>query len=82
MNLLGVAFYLITWWMAFFLLLPIGVRNLDEAGVESARGADRGAPAQPRLVRKALWAAAIAAVVWIIGFTLMATGLFDIRDLE
>jgi predicted secreted protein len=62
---LGLACYIILWWMAFFVMLPIGVRNLDEAGVEG-RGHERGAPEKPDLKRKAVWAAGLAAILWIL----------------
>jgi predicted secreted protein len=62
---LSIAIYILWWWMAFFVMLPMGVRNLDEAGVE-AEGHERGAPSAPDLKRKALWASGIAAVAWIV----------------
>lgn len=64
----GGALYFILWWLCFFVMLPIGVRNLDEAGVTGAEGHDRGAPEMPHLGRKALWAAGLAAVVWLAAF--------------
>lgn len=62
---LSIAIYILWWWMAFFVMLPMGVRNLDESGLE-AKGHDRGAPSTPNLQRKALWAAGIAAGAWIL----------------
>lgn len=79
MTVLGFAFYILLWWMAFFTVLPLGVRNLDEAGVESVPGVERGAPAAPSLMRKALIAAAIAAIVWIVLFVLWKTGVLNYR---
>jgi predicted secreted protein len=64
--LVAAAIYFILWWLCFFVMLPVGVRNLDEAGVTDARGHDRGAPVAPNLRQKALWAAGLALVVWAI----------------
>lgn len=62
--ILALAFYVILWWLSFFLMLPIGVRSLGEAGVH-APGHDQGAPAAHNLRKKALWAAGLAAVLWM-----------------
>ncbi|MEY2927640.1 MAG: hypothetical protein RL367_2117 [Pseudomonadota bacterium] len=40
-----IAIYILFWTMAAFVVLPFGVRNLHEAGVEPVAGQDRGAPA-------------------------------------
>lgn len=66
MNLfLGVAIYVIVWWLAFFTMLPIGARSLHEAGEDGAPGVERGAPRAHNLGVKAALAAVIAAVVWL-----------------
>jgi predicted secreted protein len=66
MNLfLGVAIYLILWWLAFFTMLPMGAQSLHEADEETVPGVERGAPKSHRLRLKALLATGIAAVVWL-----------------
>ncbi len=66
MNLfLGVAIFVILWWLAFFTMLPLGAQSLHEAGEQGAPGIERGAPKVHRLGLKALLATAIAAVVWL-----------------
>jgi predicted secreted protein len=67
---LAIAIYIILWWLAFFIMLPIGVKSLDEAGV-SARGHDQGAPETPNLGKKAIWAGGLATVVWIILYVVL-----------
>ncbi|MFO1018985.1 MAG: DUF1467 family protein [Hyphomonadaceae bacterium] len=62
---LGVAIYVLLWWLSFFVMLPIGAQSLHEAGEDAAPGVERGAPRQHRLRSKALWAAGIAAVLWL-----------------
>lgn len=72
--LIGAALYFILWWVCFFITLPIGVRNLDEAGVTEGKGLERGAPETPNLLKKALWAAGGAVVLWLVlYFVLQAT---------
>lgn len=66
MNLLlGIAIYVITWWLSFFVMLPMGAQSSHEAGEETVPGAERGAPKVHNLRFKALVAAGIAAVVWL-----------------
>ena len=67
--------FLVVWWLVFFMALPFGVRT-DENPVA---GADRGAPAQPHLLVKALVTTVLAALAtWGIGW-LLASGLVDFR---
>lgn len=61
---LGIAIYIILWWLAFFTMLPMGAHSHHEAGEEVVRGTERGAPKTHNLGRKALYAAGIAAVLW------------------
>lgn len=63
--LLAAASWFILWWMSFFVMLPIGVKNLEEGG-ELAPGHEVGAPVAPNLKKKALWAAGLATVLWVI----------------
>lgn len=66
MNLfLGLAIYLILWWLAFFTMLPMGAQSAHEAGERYVRGAEHGAPKIPNLGRKAIFATVISAVLWI-----------------
>lgn len=76
--LTAIAIYIILWWMALFVVLPIGVRNLDEAG-EAVPGHEAGAPAAPDLKRKALWAAGLAAVFWVVTMVVIGLDPFGIR---
>ena len=66
MNLfLGIAIYVILWWLAFFTMLPMGAQSLHEADEQSVPGVERGAPKAHRLQLKALLASGIAALVWL-----------------
>ena len=62
---LGAAIYIIVWWLVFFTVLPLGARSLHEAGEDVPRGSEPGSPRSHDLGKKALIAAAIAAVVWL-----------------
>jgi predicted secreted protein len=61
---LAVALYFTIWWVVLLAVLPLGVRNLDEAGEERLEVADPGAPVAPQLWKKAGLTTIIAAVVF------------------
>ncbi|MBM3534345.1 MAG: DUF1467 family protein [Alphaproteobacteria bacterium] len=63
----GVMVYIVLWWLAWFAVLPIGVRVPDEVPTGHATSA----PENPRLLWKAGLTTAIAAVLWLIVFWLV-----------
>ena len=75
---LNLAIFIIWWWISFFVMLPIGVRSMDEAG-EQAPGHDQGAPAAANLRQKALWALGAAVVLWGITALVIFFDPFNLR---
>ena len=73
----GVVVYLLIWWVVLFTMLPIGVRGQWEEG-GPVKGSEPGAPAAPRLWRKALWTTLISAVLWLALYGALALGLIPI----
>ena len=59
---ISLAAFFTIWWIVLFAVLPFGVRNAAEAGVDAPRGADPGAPLATHLGKKALWTTGIAAL--------------------
>jgi len=53
--------FVMVWWVCFFAVLPIGVRGQFEDG-EPTPGTEEGAPSQPMLLKKVVWAT-IGAVI-------------------
>jgi predicted secreted protein len=58
----GIVIFVVLWWLCFFMALPIGVKGQWE-GDEAAPGTEAGAPQNPMLVKKALWATGGAAIL-------------------
>ena len=57
MNPVGAAvIFFISWWLCFFCVLPIGVKGHYESDAEQIEGSESGAPVEPNLKQKALWA--------------------------
>lgn len=64
----GIMVYVVVWWLAWFAVLPIGVRVPDHVPVGQATSA----PENPRLLWKAGLATVIAAVLWGVIWWLIA----------
>lgn len=70
----------IAWWLAFFAMLPFGVRSqLEEGNV--VPGTEPSAPVAPNLWRKAFWALVIALLVWAALFAVIEFRLVSIDDI-
>ena len=70
----------IAWWLAFFALLPVGVRSQLEEG-EIVPGSEPSAPISPHLGRKAIAALVVALIVWAALFCLIEFRLVSIDDI-
>jgi predicted secreted protein len=70
--------YVILWFLTLQLLLPIGIKAPHESGEAGHALADAGAPSNPRILLKALFASIIAAVLWLVFYVLVLTGHIDV----
>ena len=71
----GVAMYVVIWWLTIFAVLPWGVKPAEQGDL----GARAGAPANPRLWFKVGLTSAVAAVLWSIMYAVIRFGLIDLR---
>jgi predicted secreted protein len=77
--LVNIFFYIITWWVVLFAVLPWGVRRVENP----VEGHDPGAPERPHLARKLAATFLISFVIWAIGFFIVkhfGLSLVDFRD--
>ena len=58
----GIVVFVISFWLAFFVALPIGVRSQAEEG-EVVPGSEPGAPVMGNVLKKAMWSAVAAGVI-------------------
>lgn len=79
MTLTGaIVIFVIVWWLCFFAVLPIGVRGQFEQG-GAVEGTEEGAPVNPMLKKKAIWASLGAVTITaLIGFS---TLFFDYLEI-
>lgn len=81
MNIAGiVVIFVLVWWCTFFALLPIGVQSRWESDSDGIAGADPGAPTNPQLKKKALWATAAAVVGTAAIMAVVLSGVINFRD--
>jgi predicted secreted protein len=70
------AIYVCIWWVVVFAVLPWGI----EPSADPQPGADPGAPANPRLLLKALVTTAIATLLWIAFYLIARSDLITFRE--
>jgi predicted secreted protein len=64
-----VSAFAVLWFLCLFCIFPIGLGAVDP---------ETGAPLKPRLGLKALWATAIAAVLWLVFYFVLRAGWIDL----
>ncbi len=74
----GIMVYLVIWWIALFMVLPLGVRRVENPG----RGQDVGAPERPEMLRKAIITTIVAAVLWLAFYGFYQLDLLSFRRIE
>lgn len=62
----GIVVFIITWWLSFFIVLPIGVKGQFEDGGDVVEGSEEGAPKEPMIRKKVVWASIGAVVLTLI----------------
>lgn len=81
MNFVGaIVIFVLVWWCAFFAMLPIGVRGRWESAADNIEGADPGAPVDPALKKKALWATMAAVPITLIIVVIVLSGVVNFRE--
>ena len=74
----GFIVYLLIWWLALFVVLPIGTRPVEEADPDA--GGWRGTPARPLLLRKVIGTSVLAALLWLVAYGLIASEAISFRE--
>jgi predicted secreted protein len=77
----GIVLFAVLWFLALLMLLPIGVRSQEEAG-DVEPGTPAGAPDQPMIARKMLWATGLSAALWLALYGIIVGGVITREDLK
>jgi predicted secreted protein len=70
--------YIILWFLALQIVLPIGIGDSGDGDEAIVAGTDPGAPTRPRLGLKLTIATAAATVIWAVFYGLVLTKVLDI----
>ncbi|THD81501.1 DUF1467 family protein [Aliigemmobacter aestuarii] len=73
--------FAVTWFMVFFIVLPLRFTSQDEAG-EVVPGTPKSAPADYMVGKKAKITTLVAIVVWAILSAIILSGVISIRDID
>lgn len=63
--------FVLIWWLVLFAVLPLQTKSIAEEPEKHAAGTDRGAPIDPRLLRKLKLTTMIAAPIWLVVFAVV-----------
>jgi predicted secreted protein len=77
----AIVLYAVTWFMVFFIVLPIRFVSQGDAG-SVVPGTPQGAPATEIVGKKAKLTTLIAIVVWAVLAGIILSGVISIRDLD
>ena len=75
----GAVVFTISWWMVFFITLPIGIRTQEEEG-DVTHGSMGSAPTRPRLLMKAAVAAVFAGILTYVADYGMDAQWIELRE--
>ena len=77
----AIVLYAITWFMVFFVILPIGLSTQGDEG-EIVPGTHAGSPARFPLKRKLIQTTIWGTVIWAAITAVILSGAISIRDLD
>lgn len=76
-----VAIYLTTWWIVLFMILPIGLRDQNNAPPPTD-GSQWGAPENPNLKKKFITTTWVATIVWAAIVIVVWTGVLPLPQID
>ncbi len=73
--------FAITWFMVFFVVLPLRFTSQDEAG-EIVPGTPKSAPADFLVAKKAKITTLVAVIIWGLLVAIITSGIISVRDID
>ena len=82
MSITGsIVVYVIIWWIVFFSVLPIGIKQNNKPFGNNLEGIDPGAPKNPNILKKFLYTTLITTVVFTVIYYIVINNHFNLREL-
>jgi predicted secreted protein len=72
----GFVLFVIIWWTALFAVLPIGTKPVPHADAKSGW---RGAPEQPKILKKVIITTIVACILWTGSYLLIQSDYVSFR---
>ena len=76
--LLGIAVFVVIWWLTLFMVLPWGVTRVQQEDL--LPGEDPGAPAKPKLLKKFIITTLISLLFFFIFYMVYVSGMISFRQ--
>ena len=81
MSITGsIVVYVIIWWIVFFSVLPIGIKQNNKPFGNNLEGIDPGAPKNPNILKKFLYTTLITTVIFAGIYYIVASNYFNLRE--
>ena len=77
----AIAIYLLFWTITLFIMLPLGVRTHEEAGIERVPGQADSAPHAPMMMRKLLLTTTVSALLFALFYLNFVNGWVSFDDI-
>ena len=77
----AIVLYAVTWFMVFFVVLPIGLSTQGDEG-EIVPGTHAGSPARFPLKRKLIQATIWGTLIWAVIAAVILSGRISVRDFD
>ncbi|MEM7546866.1 MAG: DUF1467 family protein [Pseudomonadota bacterium] len=77
----GIVLYAVFWFICLYMILPLFVRNQEEAG-DVVPGTSAGAPDEPLMRKKLIWTTISASVVWVVVFAFIQSEIVTVEDIS
>jgi len=76
----GIVAFACIWMVSLFLVLPWGIKNPHEAGVDIVKGTDPGAPVAPHMLLKVGITTIVALIIWSVLYVVLEYKLISLDN--
>ncbi len=76
----GIVAFACIWMVSLFLVLPWGIKNPHEAGVDIVKGTDPGAPVAPHMLLKVGITTILALIIWSVLYVVLEYKLISLDN--
>jgi predicted secreted protein len=71
--------FMVSWWLIFLMVLPFGVKNHHEEGLEAKDGIEMASPVNPKIWKKAGITTILTIIVTLLFWAMMEYNWMEIK---